>query len=50
MRRKPFACDLCHNMPTFDKPLTTMYDGSLMLCPACFRRELEHRKQEELNL
>lgn len=42
---KSWACDICHNPPSNkDKPLHVMFDGSLLCCDSCLKKEIEHRQ------
>lgn len=45
LRYKSWACDICHNSPSNrDKPLHVMFDGSLLCCDSCLKKEIEHRR------
>lgn len=46
LKYKSWACDICHNPPSSkDKPpLHAMFDGSLLCCDPCLRKEIEHRR------
>jgi len=44
LEHKSWACDICHNPPSSkDKPLHVMFDGTLLCCGSCLKKEIEHR-------
>lgn len=47
MRRKTYSCDACGLPAQPDRLMRVMYDGSLLLCPACL--ELDRRRRTLLN-
>jgi hypothetical protein len=45
LKYKSWACDICHSPPSSDdKPLHIMFEGSLLCCDSCLRKEIEHRR------
>lgn len=45
LKYKSWACDICHNPPSNkDKPLHVMFDGSLLCCDPCLRKDMKHRR------
>ena len=45
LEHKSWACDICHNPSrSKDKPLHVLFDGILLCCDSCLKKEIEHRR------